>query len=102
VLFICEHGTVKSLVAKRLFEKYAREAGLSMRAESRGTRADTVVPSWVVSNLASDGLSIAVFAPRQLAGADLSGAAYVVSFDVPATATASAKVSREQWDGGSP
>ena len=44
VLFVCEHGTVRSLLAKVLFEQYAAEVGLSMQAVSRGTRADSLVP----------------------------------------------------------
>ena len=44
VLFVCEHGTVKSLLAKLLFEEYAAQVRLHMRAESRGTAVDSVVP----------------------------------------------------------
>ena|ERR1043166_5833039 len=99
VLFICEHGSVKSLLAKTLFEQYAKDAGLTMTAESRGTHADSVVPPWMITNLATDGLSIGGFKPRQLAEADLIGASMVVSFDVPAEATAAAKSPRAQWDG---
>jgi arsenate reductase (thioredoxin) len=99
VLFVCEHGTVKSLIAKMYFERYAKEAGLSMQALSRGTHIDSVVPTWMVKGLADDQLSVAGFRPRPLAPEDLAEAAYVVSFDVPASATAAAVVPREQWDG---
>lgn len=44
VLFVCEHGTVRSLLAKVLFEEYAASVGLNMTAVSRGTQADSVVP----------------------------------------------------------
>lgn len=47
VLFVCEHGTVKSLLARVLFERYAKEVGLPMIAVSRGTKADSVVPAWM-------------------------------------------------------
>ncbi len=43
VRFVCEHGTVKSVLAKVLFEQYAAEVGLKMQAVSRGTRADSTV-----------------------------------------------------------
>jgi arsenate reductase len=52
VLFVCEHGTVRSLLAKVLFERYAAEVGLPMRAMSRGTRVDSVVPSFMQNGLA--------------------------------------------------
>ena len=99
VLFVCEHGTVKSLIAKMYFERYAKEAGLPMQALSRGTHIDSVVPPWMVKGLADDQLFVGGFRPRSLAAEDLADAAYVVSFDVPASATAAAVVPREQWDG---
>lgn len=99
VLFVCEHGTVKSVLAKVLFEQYAREAGLSMRAESRGTHADSVVPPWMINSLALDQIQLGTWQPRTLRPADLSNAAYIVSFDVSPDATAAAGAPREQWDG---
>lgn len=99
VLFVCEHGNVKSLIAKVFFEQYAREAGLDMQALSRGTRADTVVPPWMIRGLSGDHIELGAFHPQQLGPADLAAASYVVSFDVPSAATAAAKAPREQWDG---
>src|SRR5215213_9190652 len=54
VLFVCEHGTVKSLLARVLFDEYAQEVGLGMRAVSRGTHPDTAVPPWMMKQLAFD------------------------------------------------
>lgn len=99
VLFVCEHGTVKSLLAKALFEQYAKEVGLQMRAESRGTNADSVVPPWMLRGLALDQIQLGSWRPQSLASSDLSAASYIVSFDVPAAATADAKAPRAQWDG---
>lgn len=99
VLFVCEHGTVKSLIAKLLFEEYAREVGLHMRAESRGTHADSVVPPWMMQKLAQDRVDLGSWTPRTLGASDLANASYVVSFDVPGAATAAARVERVQWDG---
>ncbi len=99
VLFVCEHGTVKSLLAKVLFEQYAQEIGLQMRAESRGTHADSIVPPWMLQALARDQVSLGAWSPRTLVSGDLATAAYVVSFDVPGDATAAAQSPRTQWDG---
>jgi hypothetical protein len=70
-----------------------------MQAISRGTHIDSVVPPWMVKGLADDQLSVGGFRPRALAPEDLADAAYVVSFDVPSSATATAAAPREQWDG---
>lgn len=99
VLFVCEHGTVRSLLAKLLFEQYAREVGLPMHAVSRGTRADSAVPPWMLRRLAADHVTLGAWHPRTIRPADLTNAAYVVSFDVPRDATAATRAPRAQWDG---
>ena len=99
VLFVCEHGTVRSLLAKVLFEEYARAVGLQMRAVSRGTRADSVVPPWMTRGLAADHVTLGPWRPQTLRPGDLANASYVVSFDVPRGATAAARAPQTQWDG---
>ena len=99
VLFVCEHGTVKSLLAKLLFERYATAAGLPVRAVSRGTQADSVVPGWMQQALGRDGLALGAWRPQALRAPDLASASYVVSFDVPRSATDAARSPRAQWDG---
>jgi protein-tyrosine-phosphatase len=86
-------------LAKVLFEEYAREVGLRMRAESRGTHADTVVPAWMVDRLARDRIALGSWHPQPLLAKDLADASYVVSFDVPRAATAATHAPRTHWDG---
>ncbi len=99
VLFICEHGTVRSLLAKLLFEEYAKDVGLAMVAVSRGTAIDSAVAPWMMRSLASDGFLIGTWHPQRLAASDLAHARHVVSFDLPAAVSASTHARREQWDG---
>ena len=99
VLFVCEHGTVKSLLAKVLFDQYAQEVGLRMRAESRGTHVDSIVPPWMLRGLALDHVNLGSWQPQGLRSTDLATASYIVSFDVPLSATAAARAPRTQWDG---
>lgn len=99
VLFVCEHGNVKSLLAKVFFERYADEIGLDVEAVSRGTRPDSVVPAWMQSSLATDHVTLGAWRPQALALADLLSASYVVSFDVPTSATVGARAPHVQWDG---
>ena len=98
VLFICEHGTVKSLMAKLLFDQYAAAAGLSVRSISRGSAADTAVPAWMQARLISDGFTLGAWKPAALSAADLRGARFVASFDVPAAVSDGAVAPRVQWD----
>lgn len=99
VLFVCEHGTVRSLIARLEFDRYARHVGLRMPAESRGTQPDSALPAWMAIALARDSISIGIWRPQRLLSADLMHAAIVVSFDVPDSATALTHVPRQQWNG---
>ena len=99
VLFVCEHGTVKSLLAKLLFDEYAAQVGLKVRAVARGTHADSAVPPWMRARLATDQLPLGAWRPQTLGPRDLKTASLVVSFDVPLAATATARVPHAQWDG---
>ena len=98
VLFICEHGTVRSLLAKVLFEQYAAEVGLDMQAVSRGTRADSTVPPWMLQGLAADHVALGSWRPQTLLLGDLANASVVVTFDLPLAATAGARVPQVHWD----
>lgn len=98
VLFVCEHGTVKSLLAKILVDEYARQSGLRMQAVSRGTHVDSVTPDWMVQALAKDHVNLGAWHPQGLRAEDLATAAFVVSFDVPREATAGTHAPRSQWD----
>jgi len=37
IVFVCEHGSAKSLAAASFFERLAKERGMAIRAVSRGT-----------------------------------------------------------------
>ena len=72
--------------------------GLNMKAVSRGTRADSIVPPWMLQALTKDHVVLGDWRPQTLRPSDLSNASVVVSFDLPAAATATAPVPRAQWD----
>lgn len=99
VLFICEHGSVRSVIATLMFDEFAKAAGLPMRASSRGTVVDSIVPPWLQKKLADDRLVLGAFTPRALSTADLANASMIVSFDLPASTTSAARAPRAQWDG---
>lgn len=83
VLFVCEHGAAKSVVAAAHFNKLAAERGLPFRAISRGTAPDPLVPPRVVDGLKGERLSMPRgFAPALVTSADVSSASRVVTFDV--------------------
>ena len=79
VLFVCEHGNVKSLMATSYFNALARERNLPFHAISRGTAPDsTTVPPAIVNGLRSDGFDVSGFHPAAVTAADVSSATRVI------------------------
>jgi hypothetical protein len=44
VLFVCEHGAAKSVLATAEFNRLAEQRGLPWRAAARGTNPDSAIP----------------------------------------------------------
>jgi arsenate reductase len=83
VLFVCEHGAAKSVVAAAHFNKLAAERGLPFRAISRGTAPDPTVPPRIVDGLKGERLTMPTgFAPALVTSREVSSASRVVTFDV--------------------
>lgn len=99
IVFVCEHGTVKSVIAMQLFNKLATEQGSSLRAVSRGTSPDNAVPQPIAQALSRDGLNPAGFKAKGLSRADLKNAKRVVSIGVDVlAATKGSAVPVEAWN----
>src|SRR6185369_6750631 len=87
VVFVCEHGAAKSVIAAAHFNRLATERGLPFRAVSRGTKPDDVVAPRVRTGLAADGIDVSTWRPTAVSDEDIRKAAQVVSLatDLPAT-----------------
>ena len=84
VLFVCEHGSAKSVVAAAHFNRIAADRGLPFHAISRGTVPDPEMAPAAVKGLLGDGLKPADPVPAKLTQSDLDTAVRVVSFcDLP-------------------
>jgi hypothetical protein len=82
VVFVCEHGTVKSLIAREWFNRLAAKRGLGVRAVSRGVTPEGSVPPAIAGALRSDGFDVSSFEPRALRAADATGAVRIVGIGV--------------------
>src|SRR5260370_21135331 len=51
VVFVCEHGSAKSVIAAAHFERLAREEGLLFEVVARGTTPDSEIPAGVPNRL---------------------------------------------------
>ena len=97
-VFVCEHGSVKSLVAAAYFNRRAEQRGLAYRAVARAVEPDSSVPAAVREGLRSDGLPVSDFVPRALTGSDVAHARLVVSFDQDLTKVVGS-TRYQKWDG---
>jgi len=80
VVFVCEHGAAKSVIAAAEFEKMAKERGLAVSAVARGTNVDAELSAPVVKGLQADGLKANVTKPIRIQSADAADASRVVTF----------------------
>jgi protein-tyrosine-phosphatase len=97
VVFVCEHGAAKSVIAAAYFNKLAAEKGLAHRAITRGTNIDPAFGQATVAGLRNDGFAPLEGAPRRVEAADLAGAERLVTFGVEAPAGLP-PVKREDWN----
>ena len=87
IVFVCEHGAAKSVIAAAHFNRLAAEKGLPYRAVSRGTKPDDAVAPAVRTGLASEGIDVSTWRPKAVTDEDIRRAGRVVSLatDLPAT-----------------
>jgi protein-tyrosine-phosphatase len=98
VLFVCLHGSAKSVIAAELFNRLAAARRPGASAASAGTEADDAIPPHVVSGLGRDGIDVAGRRPRRPTAADVESSAVVVTFGCDLGALASRVRRLERWD----
>ena len=100
VVFVCEHGAAKSVLAASWFNHFARKRQLAMEAIARGTSPDPAISPIVVAALDQEGIPRGCSHPEALRDSDLNGAVRVVTFDQPgAFERLPPGVPWDQWDG---
>ena len=101
ILFVCEHGAAKSILAAAFFNKLAREKDLRLSAIARGTHPESELSSKTVAGLLADGLTPTETFPRILTREEIESAQRVVSFcELPDEYRHNAAT--EYWDGVPP
>jgi protein-tyrosine-phosphatase len=96
ILFVCEHGSAKSIVAAAHFNHLMREQNLSFRAIARGTHPDEAIAPKAAQGLKTDGVELGDLKPELLSPYDLANAEQVITFcELPAKYNAKPD---ERWD----
>jgi protein-tyrosine-phosphatase len=97
IVFVCEHGTAKSVIAAAYFNKLAGERKLDAYAIARGTLPDQELSQKTIAGLREDGLIPTESIPQKLSFAEVESARQVVSFcELPEEFQQKATI--EYWD----
>jgi len=95
VIFVCEHGAAKSVIATAYFNKLSAERGLPYRATFRGTTPQDDLSVGAVEGLRADGLAIPTGKPSAISEGDVDGATHIfaIGCTLPTAAAKSGKAS---------
>lgn len=97
IVFVCEHGAAKSILAAAYFNKLAHEKNLNFHAIARGTNPDQELSPQAVTGLHEDGLIPTESVPRKLSLAEVESAQRVITFcELPLEYQEKAPI--ELWD----
>ncbi len=97
-VFVCLHGSAKSLIAAEHCQQLATRRGMEIRTTSAGLEPDPEVPRPVLQGLLSDGIDVRGRQPRQVSRGELASAWRVVSFGCDLGGMVPPDVVVEQWD----
>lgn len=99
VVFVCEHGTVKSLMAANYFNALAAQKGLPVRAISRAVTPDPdPVPGKIADQLHKEGFDVAGFRATALQEADIQASVRVVTIGATLKDSSGLKDKAEAWN----
>ena len=80
IVFVCEHGAAKSVIASAYFNQLAGERGLAMQSVARGTTPDDELSPNTIAGLHKDGLTPAELIPQKLSQANVDAAQRIITF----------------------
>lgn len=98
VVFVCEHGAAKSLIAAAYFNKLAAERGLAAKATFRGVSPQDALSVRAVAGLKADGVVFPDARPTAIGTQEIATASHVFAIGcmLPAAVLQSGKAS--SWD----
>lgn len=97
IVFVCEHGAAKSIVAAAYFNHLAAEMGSDLRAIARGINPDIELSPQTIKGLSEDGLIPQESVPQKLSSEDVQSVQQIITFsELPAEYQGQATI--ERWD----
>ena len=98
IVFVCEHGAAKSVIAAAYFNKIAAERGLPDRAIYRGASPQAELSVNALKGLKEDGMTLPTAKPSPISQGDVAAATHIfaIGCTLPSHAAASGKA--DSWD----
>jgi hypothetical protein len=81
ILFVCEHGAARSVIAAKYFEKLSRESGLNIKVDFRGLSPDSAINKTTMERLTKEGFAFGSQVPAPLSQKDIQGAGFIIALD---------------------
>jgi arsenate reductase (thioredoxin) len=98
IVFVCEHGAAKSVIATAYFNKLAAERGLPDRATYRGANPQAELSVSALKGLRDDGLAVPSTKPSPITPGDVTKATHIFAIGCSLPAHASSSGKAESWD----
>lgn len=98
VVYVCLHGSAKSVIAAAHTRVVANRLGIAASATALGVEPDAHIPPAVVAGLRADGVDVSGQRPRGVTPQALAGTWRIVTFGCDVGASAPAGVPVERWD----
>jgi arsenate reductase len=98
IVFVCEHGSAKSIIAVSYFNKIAREKNLSWEAVARGTTPDAEISPKTKKLLTDDNMPVPQIKPQAITQKDVDEANQVILF-FPLPENIEGKDNLDYWPG---
>jgi arsenate reductase (thioredoxin) len=96
IIFVCEHGAAKSVIAASYFNKLAKERNIDYVAECRGTNPDSVVSPNIKDGLTKDHMFDPNTKPKKLLITDTVNVERIILF-TPLPSEINTTIGTENW-----
>lgn len=80
IIFVCEHGAAKSVIAAAYFNHIAKAKNQNIHAIARGTNPEPEFSARAIDGLERDGLIISENGPKKLTSAEAERAQQIITF----------------------
>jgi protein-tyrosine-phosphatase len=97
IVFVCEHGAAKSVIAAAWFNKLAAERGLHERAIYRGASPQAELSVATLKGLREDGVAVPTDKPAAISQGDVGSASHIFAIGCALPSHASSSGKAESW-----